>query len=65
MTQMTHQLAISQPHAGLCTGLPCLDFLVSFREPRRYDADCALRDSGMGTHEGNTSHRKFAQGDSP
>lgn len=65
MTQMTNQIAISQPHAGLCTGLPCLDFLVSFRQSKRFDADYAQLDNGLGVREGNTKHREFTQGDSP
>jgi len=62
---MTHQIAISQPHADLATGLPCLDFLVSSRQSERFDADYALRDNGMGMREGTTKHWEFVQGDSP
>ena len=65
MTHMTNQIAISLPHAGLTTGLPCHDFLVSSRQSERFDADYALRDNGLGMHEGKTRHREFVQGDSP
>jgi hypothetical protein len=65
--QMTNQIAIFQPHAGLTISidLPQHDSLVSFRQSGRSESGYAQWQGSLGMRADNTGNRDSVQGGSP